>query len=60
VVGLLVAAAWSIGHAGIHSWLGLTISIVAVAVLLRFRVNPFWVIVGAGVARLLSGIVLGM
>lgn len=60
VVGLLVAAAWSIGHAGIHSWLGLTISIVAGAVLLRFRVNPFWVIVGAGVARFLSGIVLGM
>jgi chromate transporter len=60
VVGLLVAAAWSIGRAGIHSWLGLTIFVIAGAVLLRFRVNPFWVILGAGLSRFVFGLFLGM
>ncbi|PWT94766.1 MAG: hypothetical protein C5B55_02240 [Blastocatellia bacterium] len=60
VVGLLVAAAWSIGHAGIHTWLGLTICIIAAAIQLRFRMNPFWVILGAGVVRFLFGVLLGM
>jgi chromate transporter len=56
VVGLLVAASWSIGRAGIHSWVGLTIALACAVVLLRFRPNPFWVIMGAGVARLLFGL----
>ena len=51
VVGLLVAAAWSIGRAGIHTWVGLTIALAAAAVLLRFRVNPFLVMLGAGLLR---------
>jgi len=53
VVGLLVAAALSIGRAGIHTWIGLSIMIVAVVVLVRFRPNAFWVILGAGLLRLL-------
>lgn len=57
VVGLLVAAALSIGRAGIHSWLGLTIALVAIFVLVRFRPNAFWVILGAGVIRLLFSMV---
>jgi chromate transporter len=60
VVGLLVAAAWSIGRAGIHSWPGLTIFVIAGAVLLRFRVNPFWVILGAGLSRFVFGLFLGI
>jgi len=53
VVGLLLAAAVSVGRAGIHSWVGLTIMIVAIFILVRFRPNAFWVIFGAGVVRLL-------
>jgi len=60
VVGLLVAAAWSVGRAGIHTWIGLTIFSVAAFLMLRFRFNPFWVILGAGVLRFLVGIVIGM
>ena len=60
VVGLLVAAAWSVGRAGIHTWVGLTILGLAAFAMLRFRVNPFWVILGAGVLRCLIGLVLGM
>ena len=55
VVGLLAAAAWSIGRAGIHSWVGITIAAVAALVLLRYKPNPFWIIFGAGALRLLIG-----
>jgi len=59
VVGLLVAAAWSVGRAGIHTWIGLTIMLLCVGVLVRFRPNPFWVILGAGLARFAFGLWLG-
>jgi chromate transporter len=51
VVGLLVAAAWSIGRAGIHTWVGLLLAIACAFVLMRFRVNAFLVILGAAVLR---------
>jgi chromate transporter len=59
VVGLLVAAAISIGQAGIHTWVGLLMMLVAMVVLVRYRPNPFWIILGAGVVRFLIGLVLG-
>lgn len=59
VAGLLVAAAWSIARAGIQTWVGVLITLLAVAVLLRFRPNPFWVIFGAGLLRLIIGLMLG-
>jgi chromate transporter len=59
VVGLLVAAAWGIGRAGIHSWVGVTIAAAATLILLRYRPNPFWIIFGAGALRLLAGRLLG-
>jgi chromate transporter len=55
VVGLLAAAAWSIGRAGIHSVAGITIAGLAIFVLLRYKPNPFWIIFGAGALRLLLG-----
>jgi chromate transporter len=58
VVGLLVAAAISIGRAGIDSWVGVFMTILALLVLIRFRINAFWVILGAGVLRFLIGFVL--
>jgi chromate transport protein ChrA len=51
VVGLLVAAAWSIGRAGIHTWVGVGLAVAAALVLLRYRVNPFLVMLGAAVLR---------
>jgi chromate transporter len=58
VVGLLVSAALSIGLAGIHSGIGISMAIVAVFILVRFRPNALWVILGAGVIRFLLGLVL--
>ena len=60
VVGLLVAAAWSIGRAGIHTWVGLSLCGIAAFVLLRHRLNPFWVMLGVGLARLFAGLIFGM
>jgi chromate transporter len=59
VVGLLVSAAWSIGRAGIHTWVGLSIAVLCVFALLRFRINAVWVIFGAGALRFLIGLFLG-
>src|SRR5690349_17162340 len=58
VVGLLVAAGLSIGRAGIHSWVGLLIAALAMFTLIKYRPNAFWVILGAGVIRVLIGLVL--
>ncbi len=59
VVGLLVAAALSVGRAGIHSWVGLMIMLLAMFTLIKFRPNAFWVIFGAGVLRFVIGLVVG-
>ncbi len=59
VVGLLVAAALSIGRAGIHTWVGLMIMLLAIFVLVRFRPNAFWVILGAGLLRVVIGMFVG-
>lgn len=59
VVGLLVAAALSIGRAGIHTPVGIILALSSLAVLLRYRPNPIWVIFGAGLLRFLIGLVIG-
>jgi chromate transporter len=55
VVGLLVAAGISIGRSGIHTWAGLLIAILAGFVLVRYRPNAIWVILGAGILRFVIG-----
>ena len=58
VVGLLVAAALSMGRAGIHSWVGVSIMVLSMFTLIRFRPNPVWVIFGAGAIRFALGLLL--
>ena len=58
VVGLLVAAAWSVGRAGIHSIIGLSMAVGIVVIFLRFRPNVFWILIGAGVFRFVLALVL--
>lgn len=59
VIGLLVAAALSVGRSGIHTWIGLIIMLVSIFTLVRFRPNAIWVILGAGITRLLFGLLFG-
>jgi chromate transporter len=56
VVGLLVAAGISLGRSGIHTWVGMVIAVVAGAVLVKFRPNAIWVILGAGLVRFVIGL----
>ena len=58
VAGLLVAAAWSVGRSGIHSIIGLSMAVIILLILLRYRANAFWVLIGAGVFRYLLALVL--
>jgi len=58
VVGLLVAAGISIGRSGIHTWSGMLIAIAAGFVLVRYRPNAIWVILGAGLLRFVIGFFL--
>jgi len=58
VAGLLVAAAWSVGRSGIHSVIGASMALIILVILLRYRANAFWVLIGAGVFRYLLALVL--
>lgn len=58
VAGLLVAAAWSVGRSGIHSIVGLAMAVIIAVILLRYRPNAFWVLIGAGLFRYLMALVL--
>jgi len=58
VTGLLAAAAWSIARAGIHTVIGAAMAVIIVVILFRFRPNPFWVLMGAGMFRFVMALVL--
>src|SRR6185503_15179283 len=58
VVGLLIASALTMGRAGIHSWVGVSIMLLSGFTLIRFRPNPFWVIFGAGMLRFVLGLLV--
>jgi chromate transporter len=58
VAGLLVAAAWSVGRSGIHSIIGVTMAAIILIILLKYRANAFWVLIGAGVFRYLLALAL--
>jgi chromate transporter len=51
VTGLLAAAAWSVARSGIHTVIGAAMAVIITVILLRFRPNAFWVLIGAGVFR---------
>ncbi len=58
VTGLLVAAAWSVARSGIHTIIGAAMAVVILVILLRYRPNAFWVLMGAGVFRFLLALVV--
>jgi chromate transporter len=58
VTGLLVAAAWSVARSGIHSVIGGAMAVIILVILLRYRPNALWVMLGAGVFRFVLSLVL--
>jgi chromate transporter len=59
VTGLLIAAAWSVARSGIHTIIGGAMAVVIVVILLRYRPNAFYVLLGAGLFRFVMALVLG-
>ena len=59
VTGLLAAAAWSVARAGIHTIIGGSMALIILVILLRWRPNIFWVLIGAGVFRFTLALVVG-
>jgi len=55
---LLVAAAWSIARAGIHTIIGASMAVIILVILMRFQPNPFWILIGAGLFRFAMALVL--
>ncbi len=53
VIGMIAAAAWSIGTTAVPNWLSAVIFPTALTALLRFRVDVAWVIPSAGLTGLL-------
>src|SRR5713101_1510617 len=53
VIGMIAAAAWSIGTTAVPNWLSAVIFLAALIALLRFRVDVAWIIPSAGLAGLL-------
>lgn len=58
VTGLLVAAAWSVARSGIHTIVGAAMAVIIVVILLRYRPNAFYVLLGAGVFRFVMALML--
>ena len=54
VIALILAAAWSLGQKAVRKPLTVAIAVLALTASL-FRVNPVWVLAGAGVVGLLAG-----
>jgi chromate transporter len=58
-VGLMVAVTWQLGQASIVDVLTAGLAIVAAVLLIRFRLNSAWLVVGGGVIGLLAGSLRG-
>lgn len=49
-VGLMAAVAWELGRAAISDWFSALLGVVAAALLIRFKVNSAWLVLGGGIA----------
>src|SRR6516225_4059292 len=58
-VALMAGVTFRLGVDALRSWQACLIAVVALIVLLRWKVSPAWVVLGGGVAGLLSAVVRG-
>jgi chromate transporter len=53
VIGMIAAAAWSVGATAVLGWQSVAIFVVAIIALMRLRIDVAWIIPSAGLAGLL-------
>jgi chromate transporter len=54
VVGLMGAAAITLGRAGLNHWTEIAVALLAFVVLVRLRLSPLWIMLGTAIIGLLS------
>jgi chromate transporter len=54
-VGLTLSSGWILAHSADHDWRGVLVTLATVVLMLRSRLNPFWLILAGAVAGM-SGI----
>jgi chromate transporter len=52
-VGLMAGVAWELARAAVVDWFTALLAVVAAVVLIRFRVNSVWLVLGGGIAGIL-------
>ena len=52
-VGLMAGVAWELGRAAVVDWFTALLALVTAFVLIRFRVNSVWLVIGGGAAGIL-------
>jgi chromate transporter len=52
-VGLMAGVAWELARAAVVDWFTALLAAVAAVVLIRFRVNSVWLVLGGGIAGIL-------
>lgn len=56
-VGLMAGVAWLLGRAAIIDWFTAVLAILTAVLLIRFRVNSVWLVLGGGIAGILYHLV---
>ncbi len=56
-VGLMAGVAWELARAAVVDWFTALLAAAAAIILIRFRVNSVWLVLGGGIAGILWGVV---
>lgn len=52
-VGLMAGVAWELGRAAVVDWFTALLALVTALLLIRFRINSVWLVIGGGAAGIL-------
>lgn len=58
-LGLMAAVTWDLGRSALVDWFTTALALIAAVLLIRFKINSAWVLLGAGVVGIAYRLVLG-
>ena len=58
-LGLMVGVTWQLGRAGVVDWFTISLAIIALFLVFRFKVNSAWLILGGGLLGIAYKLALG-